>query len=165
MRLVDGGMNEQFLKWGTTQTGPETYDPTDYWELQLKQMKEAEAAGKYYLGITPSTATDRSAARYGFATMLLAGGGKAQFALHNDYTNERWFHELRLRDRHARRRRDQGRRRRPPARLLQRPRATSTRRRAPSASTSAAPTPAPACRTPLDDLAATAQRPGARQGR
>ena len=93
MGLVDGGLNEQFLKWGTTQTGPETYDPTDYWELQLEQMKEAEAAGKYYLGITPSTATDRTAARYGFATMLLAGGGKLQFALHNDYTNERWFEE------------------------------------------------------------------------
>ena len=93
MGLVDGGMNEQFLKWGTTTTGPESYDPPDYWELQLKQMKEAEAAGKYYLGITPSTATDRAAARYGFATMLLAGGGKVQFALHNDYTNERWFDE------------------------------------------------------------------------
>jgi hypothetical protein len=93
MSLVDGGMNEQFLKWGTTTTGPESYDPPDYWELQLKQMKEAEAAGKYYLGITPSTGTDRAAARYGFATMLLAGGGKVQFALHNDYTNERWFDE------------------------------------------------------------------------
>jgi hypothetical protein len=94
MGLVDGGMNEQFLKWGTTQTGPETYDPTDYWELQLRQMKEAEAAGKYYLGITPSTAGDRNAARFGFATMLLAGGGKVQFALHDDYTNERWFEEF-----------------------------------------------------------------------
>jgi hypothetical protein len=93
MGLVDGGLNEQFLKWGTTQTGPETYDPTDYWELQLKQMKEAEAAGKYYLGITPSTASDRDAARYGFATMLLAGGGKAQFSLNSDYTHERWFEE------------------------------------------------------------------------
>jgi putative glycosyl hydrolase-like family 15 (GHL15) protein len=93
MGLVDGGLNEQFLKWGTTQNGPETYDPTDYWELQLRQMKEAEAAGKYYLGITPSTATDRAAARYGFATMLLAGGGKLHFALHDDYTNERWFEE------------------------------------------------------------------------
>jgi hypothetical protein len=94
MSLVDGGMNEQFLKWGITTTGSESYDPTDYWELQLKQMKEAEAAGKYYLGITPSKADDRAAARYGFATMLLAGGGKVQFALHNDYTNERWFPEF-----------------------------------------------------------------------
>ena len=93
MGLVDGGMNEQFLKWGTTTTGSESYDPPDYWELQLKQMKEAEAAGKYYLGITPSTANDRNAARYGFATMLLAGGGKLQFTLHDDYTNERWFEE------------------------------------------------------------------------
>ncbi|HWK25983.1 MAG TPA: putative glycoside hydrolase [Solirubrobacter sp.] len=91
--LVDGGLNEQFLKWGTNTTGPESYDPADYWELQLKQMKEAEAAGKYYLGLTPSTATDRAAARYGYATMLLAGAGKLQFALHSDYTNERWFPE------------------------------------------------------------------------
>ena len=27
MGLVDGGMNEQFLKWGTTQPAPSTYDP------------------------------------------------------------------------------------------------------------------------------------------
>ena len=67
-----------------------------------------QAAGKYYLGITPSPGNDRAAARYGFATMLLAGGGKVQFALHNDYTNERWFEEIRLRDRHERRRGDQG---------------------------------------------------------
>ena len=147
MGLVDGGMNEQFLKWGTTQTGPETYDPTDYWELQLKQMKEAEAAGKYYLGITPSTATDRNAARYGFASMLLAGGGKLQFALHNDYTNERWFDEFD----YAIGTPSAPRPRTPAASTsASSPTAssTSTRRRAPSASTSAAPTPAPACRTP-----------------
>jgi hypothetical protein len=92
--LVDGGMNEQFLKWGTETSGSESYDPTDYWELQLRQMKEAQAAGKYYLGITPSLANDRAAARYGFATMLLAGTGKMLFALNNDYTNERWFEEF-----------------------------------------------------------------------
>ena len=56
-------------------------------------MKDAEAAGKYYLGISHSTATDRAAARYGYATALLAGQGRVQFALHTDYTNEHWFEE------------------------------------------------------------------------
>ena len=92
--LVDGGMNEQFLKWGMETSSTDSYDPTDYWEMQLRQMKEAQAAGKYYLGVTPSPANDRAAARYGFATMLLAGTGKMQFALNSDYTNERWFEEF-----------------------------------------------------------------------
>jgi len=92
MSLVDGGMNEQFVKWGTT-TGADTYDPPAYWELQLQAMKDAEAAGKYYLGISHSTPTDRAAARYGYATALLAGQGRVQFALHTDYTNEHWFDE------------------------------------------------------------------------
>jgi hypothetical protein len=92
MSLVDGGMNEQFVKWGKT-TGAETYDPLAYWELQLQAMKDAEAAGKYYLGVSSSTATDRAAARYGYATALLAGEGRVQFALHSDYTNENWFEE------------------------------------------------------------------------
>ena len=127
-------------------------------------MKDAEAAGKYYLGITPSTATDRAAARYGFATMLLAGGGKLQFALHNDYTNERWFEEYDYAIGNPAGRRDQGRERRPPARLLQRPRlrqpdgerrARRLRRRLHRLR--------PAERD-LDDLAAT-KRLGARQGR
>jgi hypothetical protein len=90
--LVDGGMNEQFVKWGTT-SGAETYDPPADWELQLQAMKDAEAAGKYYLGISHSTPTDRAAARYGYATTLLAGEGHAQFAFHTDYTNEHWFEE------------------------------------------------------------------------
>ncbi len=46
MGLVDGGLNEQFLKWGTTQTGPETYDPTDYWELQLRADEGGRGGGQ-----------------------------------------------------------------------------------------------------------------------
>ena len=146
------------------QTGPETYDPTDYWELQLKQMKEAEAAGKYYLGITPSTATDRNAARYGFATMLLAGGGQAAVRAAQRLHQRALVRRVRLRDRHPRRRRDQGRRAASTSASSPTASSTSTRRRAPSASTSAAPTRAPACRT-RPRPPATTKRPGARQGR
>ena len=105
-------------------------------------MKEAEAAGKYYLGITPSTATDRNAARYGFATMLLAGGGKLQFALHDDYTNERWFEEFdyTIGTPAATEIKDAAASTSAPSPTAS---STSTRRRARSASTSAAPTPAP----------------------
>jgi hypothetical protein len=90
LRYVDGGMNENFVKVGTSGAA-DLYDRTAVWESQLQSIKDAEAQGKLYLGVSHSANTDAAAARYGYATMLLAGGGKAQFALHGDYTNENWF--------------------------------------------------------------------------
>ncbi len=90
LQHVDGGMNENFVKVGTS-TAAETYDRASVWETQLQSIKDAETQGKYYLGVSHSANSDAAAARYGFATMLLAGGGNAHFALHGDYTNENWF--------------------------------------------------------------------------
>ncbi len=88
---VSGGMEEQFTKWGNDPaigyvTGVD-------WDSQLAILKETQAAGKYSLIVAHSTATDANAARYGWATTLLAGTGKASFSLAENYTGESWFPE------------------------------------------------------------------------
>lgn len=88
---VDGGMEEQFTKWGTTPDAG--YAPEADWKLMLGAQKDAEAKGKYFLGVAHSANTDQAAARYGWATTLLAADGRSSFALHGDYTNETWFPE------------------------------------------------------------------------
>jgi hypothetical protein len=90
LRHVDGGMNENFVKVGSTTDG---YDREAVWNTQLQSIKDAEAQGKLYLGVSHSPNNDRAAARFGYATMLLAGAGRARFALHGDYTHENWFEE------------------------------------------------------------------------
>jgi hypothetical protein len=90
LRHVDGGMNEMFVKVGSTRDG---YDSTDMWETQLQSIKDAQTLGKTFLGISHSPNDDRAAARYGYATMLLGGDGDAHFAMHGDYANENWFPE------------------------------------------------------------------------
>jgi hypothetical protein len=90
LKYVDGGMNENFVKVGDTAAAA-GYDRASVWETQLQSIKDAEAQGKLYLGVSHSANSDGAAAQYGYATMLLAGAGKATFALHGDYTNENWF--------------------------------------------------------------------------
>jgi hypothetical protein len=90
LQHVDGGMNENFVKVGTTTDG---YDREAVWTTQLQSIKDAEAQGKLYLGVSHAPNHDRAAARFGYATLLLAGNGRARFALHGDYTNENWFEE------------------------------------------------------------------------
>jgi hypothetical protein len=80
-------MNEHHVKVGSG------YDPAPVWETQLAMIKDAEAQRKLYLGITHARKDDRGAARYGYATALLAGSGRTHFALHADYTHETWFPE------------------------------------------------------------------------
>ena len=68
LRHVDGGMNENFVKVGTG-PGADTYDRASVWETQLQSIKDAEAQGKLYLGVShssddrrappPATATPR----------------------------------------------------------------------------------------------------------
>jgi hypothetical protein len=91
LRYLDGAMDEMFLKWGNA-VG-EGYDPSR-WQTQVKEIKEAARQGKDFIGITHSGQTDAQAARYGYATMMLAtSGGHAQFALTHDYSQETWFPE------------------------------------------------------------------------
>ena len=88
---VSGGMEEQFTKWGQTPTVGFLVGAD--WDDQLALLKQTQALGKLFLGVSHSEKTDKVAARYGWATMLLASTGTASFALHTDYTNETWFDE------------------------------------------------------------------------
>ncbi len=91
LQYVDGGMEEMFVKWGND---PATgYATGNDWEQMLGAIKATESRGKMFLGVTHSANNDAAAARYGWATMLLAAQGRSSFALHADYTNETWFSE------------------------------------------------------------------------
>ncbi len=88
---VSGGMDEMFTKWGTAPgTG---YRDEAGWQHQLDEVKATAAQGKLFLGISHSAAGDRAAARYGYATALLGGNGRADFSLAADYTHQTWFPE------------------------------------------------------------------------
>ncbi|MGZ8648693.1 MAG: putative glycoside hydrolase [Solirubrobacteraceae bacterium] len=88
---VSGGMEEQFTKWGND---PATgYMTGADWDRQLALVKETQAAGKYVLLVSHSTAQDANAARYGWATTLLAGTGTASYSLAENYNGESWFTE------------------------------------------------------------------------
>ena len=91
---VDGGMDELFTKWG--RTADQGYLYGSAWDIQLQEIKTAESLGKAFLGVTQSANGDVAAARYGWATLLLAANGHANFALHGDYTGENWFPEYDL---------------------------------------------------------------------
>jgi hypothetical protein len=91
LRYLSGGMDQQFLKWGSSPgTG---YQSPATWQAQLDEVKLAEAEGKVFIGVTNSSNSDESAALYGYATALLAGGGHTLFYMGGDFTNETWFPE------------------------------------------------------------------------
>lgn len=91
LKSVSGGMEEQFTKHGES-SGSGYFTGAD-WDDQLAVVKQTQAMGKLFLGVTHSDGGDHAAARYGWATALLAAEGSASFALHTDYTNETWFAE------------------------------------------------------------------------
>jgi len=91
LQHVSGGMEEMFTKYGTT-PGTGYFMGAD-WDAQLALAKETQGQGKLFLGISHSERTDQAAARYGWATMLLAANGNGSFALHSNYTDETWFAE------------------------------------------------------------------------
>jgi hypothetical protein len=94
LRFLSGAMQEHFAKWGTTPGDGYVWDwGSNGWRVQLKMVKACERRHKLFLGITNSSSTDRAAARYGWATLLLAAHGHSSFALAQDYTQETWFPE------------------------------------------------------------------------
>jgi len=91
LKYVSGGMEEHFTKFGDSPAGGHLTDGD--WDDNLATLKQVQAMGKLFLGISHSSLGDRAAARYGWATTLLAAEGDATFALHDDYTREAWFPE------------------------------------------------------------------------
>jgi hypothetical protein len=91
LTYLSGAMDEEFVKWGD-QSGSGYADPGT-WAIQLQELKHTEKAGKLFIGITHSSNSDEHAAVYGYATELLAGDGKAEFAMTGNYSGEPWFPE------------------------------------------------------------------------
>ena len=82
------------MKWGTSLTDGYVWDwPGTGWGTMLEMIRETERQGKLFLGVTHSQNGDARAARYGWATVLLAGQGNSYFAMHQDYARENWFPE------------------------------------------------------------------------
>ena len=88
---VSGGMEEMFTKYGET-PGSGYFIGGD-WDAQLALPRRRRRRASSSSGSATPSSTDQAAARYGWATMLLAANGNASFALHRDYTNETWFAE------------------------------------------------------------------------
>lgn len=89
LQFLDGAMDEHFTKAGG---GPGTgLVDGDAWRRELDEVRLAESQGKAFLGVAHSSGDDPGAARYGWATTLLAANGHSYFALQGDYTNETWY--------------------------------------------------------------------------
>jgi hypothetical protein len=91
LKYVSGGMEEHFTKWGSSPA--EGHITGLEWDSQLKMLKQVQAMGRLFLGVSHSSRNDEAAARYGWATTLLAADGSATFGVHDDYTHETWFPE------------------------------------------------------------------------
>jgi hypothetical protein len=89
---LSGAMDEMFTKWGNDPATGYVWDwGAGGWGDQLEEVREAEAQGKYFLGVTHSRTTDGRAAAYGLTTMLLASQGRSSFTLAENYTTETRF--------------------------------------------------------------------------
>jgi len=91
LQFVDGALDEMFLKW--SRNVGEGYRPEAQWNTQVAAAKYATGQGKAYMAFTQGAATDVQAARYGYASLLLASQGNASFALTPDHATETWFPE------------------------------------------------------------------------
>jgi Hypothetical glycosyl hydrolase family 15 len=86
MRWLSGGM-EEFL--GKYPGGPGAgYVEPWRWRTAIENLEWAQARRKIFLGVTRSTTDDVAAARLGWASLLLGAGGRAYFALQDDYKRQ-----------------------------------------------------------------------------
>ncbi len=91
LRQLDGAMDEQWVKFGTRRGSG--YRDEAGWARQVANVADASAAGVHVMTITHSTNSDAAAARYGYASALLASRGRVAFASAGDYHTETWFRD------------------------------------------------------------------------
>jgi hypothetical protein len=89
---LDGAMDEMWVKWGDGDAARGWRDEAG-WARQVANVAAASAAGVTVLTVTHSTGTDAAAARYGYASALLASRGTVLFEATDDYHTETWFHD------------------------------------------------------------------------
>lgn len=83
---VDGGMHEQFLKWGSAGSG--YADPARALS-DINTLLYADSIGKFVLCVTHSSAEDNKAALYGYCGSRLAN--RAFYCFAPDYAHEVWI--------------------------------------------------------------------------
>ena len=138
---VSGGMEEQFGKWGTD---PATgYVTGNGWQRQLDALKNAQAAGQAVHRDLALAADDATAARYGWASVLLGAAGKRRLRARRGLHERDLVPRVRLRPRRARAAPRQPRPAASTAACSSAGSCSSTRRPQRSPCASAAPTPAP----------------------
>jgi hypothetical protein len=86
---LDGAMDEQWVKWGP-RPGSGWRDEGG-WARQVANVADATAAGVTVLAVTHSSNRDAAAARYGYASALLATQGRVLFESTADYHSDPWF--------------------------------------------------------------------------
>ncbi|HEX3239259.1 MAG TPA: putative glycoside hydrolase [Solirubrobacterales bacterium] len=91
LQYVDGALDEMFCKWG--RGDGEGYRREPEWNLQLKEAKFAAAQGKDFIAYTQGAPGETQAARFGYATVLLASNGNASYAFTPEYATENWMPE------------------------------------------------------------------------
>jgi len=91
LQYLSGGMDEEFVKWGTTAGSGYADEAT--WQNQLHEVALASSENKLFLGVSHSAPGDEQAAVYGYATELLASNGTASYSMAPDYTTATWFPE------------------------------------------------------------------------
>jgi hypothetical protein len=89
LRYLDGAMDEQWVKFGKRRGFG--YRDEAGWARQVANVADASAAGVHVMTVTHSTNADARAARYGYASALLASRGRVAFASVGDYHTETWF--------------------------------------------------------------------------
>ena len=94
LQFVSGGMDQQFVK--TSPFRGQGYAPATTWLTQLREIKTTERMGKRFLAATSAPAGDNRARRYGWASVLLAGGGKTSFFAANPRDCDAWSREYRI---------------------------------------------------------------------
>jgi len=91
LQFVSGGMDQQFVK--TSPFRGQGYAPATTWLTQLREIKTTERMGKRFLAATSAPAGDNRARRYGWASVLLAGGGHTAFFASNIRSGDTWSPE------------------------------------------------------------------------
>jgi hypothetical protein len=89
LHWLSGAMDEEFVKVGNAPRVGYMNETT--WREQLHEVRLTQSEHKIFIGITHSSAHDRRAALYGYATELLAGAGNAIFAMNANYSTTTWF--------------------------------------------------------------------------
>jgi hypothetical protein len=89
LHWLSGAMDEEFVKVGDAPHMGYMNETT--WREQLHEVRLTQSEHKMFIGITHSSAHDRRAALYGYATELLAGAGDAIFSMNANYSTTTWF--------------------------------------------------------------------------